>query len=122
MESVADNYPDIDYRLGTIYLQGLHSTPPQPDIYRAEHYFSNAAYSGHLDALHALGLMNFRGQYGYRQNLKKARDYYREAAQKGHRGAQYDYAWMCKYGLGGEKNISEAILYFEKSASQGHVL
>ena len=29
---------------------------------------------------------------------------------------------MCKYGLGGEKSIQEAILYFEKAALQGHVL
>lgn len=45
-----------------IYLQELHITPPKPDIYRTEHYLRHVA-----DALHALGLMNFRGQYGYRK-------------------------------------------------------
>lgn len=122
MESVCEDYPDIDYRLGKIYLQGLHCNPPKPDVYRAEHYFSNAAYNGHLDAIHALGLLNFRGQYGYRQNLNRARSFYLEAAQKGHKAAQYDYAWMCKYGLGGEKNIEEAIYYFEQAAMQGSLL
>lgn len=122
MESVNDDYPDIDYRLATLYLEGLHNSPPRPDVYRAEHYLTNAAYHGHLDAIHALGLLNFRGQHGYRQNLQKAREYFMEAAQRGHRGAQYDYAWMCKYGLGGERNIKEAVFYFEKAALQGHAL
>lgn len=122
MESVNDDYPDIDYRLATLYLEGLHNSPPRPDVYRAEYHLANAAYHGHLDALHALGLLNFRGQYGYRQNLQKAREYFMEAARKGHRGAQYDYAWMCKFDLGGERNIKEAVLYFEKAALQGHAL
>lgn len=122
LESIEDPYPDIEYKLGNIYLYGLHCNPPCPDVFRAEHYFISASNSGHLDATHALGLMHFRGQFGFRQNLKMARNYYFQAASQGHRGAQYDYAWMCKYGLGGERNIPEAIRYFERAAQKGHVL
>lgn len=122
MESINDSYPDIDYRLGTIYLQGLHCKPPKPDVYRAEHYFSMAAHNGHLDAMHAWGLLYFRGQYGYRQDMPRAREVFKEAAYRGHRGAQYDYAWMCKYGIGGDRDLKEAIDYFEKAAIQGHAL
>jgi len=122
LESVEDSYPDIEYKLGIIYLQGIHNTPPQPDVYRAEHYLKRAADGGHLDALHAIGLLNFRGQYGYRKNLNKAREYFHLAATRGHRGAQYDYAWMCKYGLGGERDIYDATRYFEESANKGHAL
>ena len=121
LESIEEIHPDVEYKLGTIYLQGLHVTPPKPDIYRAEHYLRRAADRGHLDALHALGLMNFRGQYGYRKNMAEAREYFLKAASKGHRAAQYDYAWMCKYGLGGESNLLEAIHFFEESANKGHV-
>ncbi len=122
LQSIEKNHPDAEYKLGIIYLHGLHTTPPQPDVYRAEHYLMRAADVGHLDALHTLGLMNFRGQYGYQKNMKKAREYYLLAATQEHRGAQYDYAWMCKYGLGGKCDIPEAIRFFEKSATKGHML
>ncbi len=121
LEGIVESHPDVEYKLGTIYLQGVHITPPKPDVYRAEHYLKRAADRGHLDALHALGLMNFRGQYGYRKDMTKAREYYLIAAKQGHKAAQYDYAWMCKYGLGGERNILEAIRFFEESAQKGHI-
>jgi TPR repeat protein len=119
LEQITENYPEASYTLGMIFLQGLHTTPPCPDVYRAEHYLADAAYSGHTEAMHQLGLLNFRGQFGYKQNLERARELYMKAAQKGHRVSQYDYAWMCKYGLGGNKDIKEAIFFFEKSAAQG---
>lgn len=122
MESIADHHPEVEYRLGMLYLRGVHNNPPKPDVYRAEHYLTSAAEMGHVDALHALGLLNFRGQYGYRQNTNRARNYLRLAAEKGHKGAQYDYAWLCRYGIGGERDIAEAVKYHEKAALQGHVL
>lgn len=122
LESVEEPYPDMEYKLGVMYLQGLHCNPPHPDVYRAEHYLLSSANNGNLDALHALGLMNFRGQYGYRKNFVKARKFFREGAKKGHRGAQYDYAWMCKNGLGDVCDLSEAIKYFEEAALKGHAL
>lgn len=122
LESMDEGHPDAEYKLGQIYLRGVHENPPRPDVYRAEHYFRKAAENNNLDAIHALGLMNFRGQYGFPKNFYKARELYKDAAQKGHRGAQYDYAWMCKYGLGGDRDIKSAIIFFEKSAQRAHVL
>jgi len=122
LESMNGDFPDADYKLGLLYQRGLHCKPPMPDVYRAADYFQSAASANHLDSIHALGLLNFRGTHGYRQNLYKARELFKDAAQKGHRGAQADYAWMCKYGLGGEKNIEEAIDYFEKAAEKGSVM
>ncbi len=122
LESIKESYPDAEYKLGILYQRGLHRNPPMPDIYRAEHHFQKAAESNHLDAIHALGLLNFRAVNGYKKDFIKARDYYRIAAEKGHRGAQYDYAWMCKNGLGGCKDIVTAIDFFEKSALKGHLL
>lgn len=122
LESIDECYPDAEYKLGLLYQRGLHCSPPMPDVYRAEHHFQNAASCNHLDAIHALGLLNFRATNGYKKNFVKARAYFKEAAEKGHRGAQYDYAWMCAYGLGGDKNIEVAIQFFEKSAHRGHLL
>ena len=122
METVEEHHPEIEYKLGMAYLNGVHSKPPQPDVFRAEHYLSSAADNGHVDAMHALGMLNFRGQYGYRKNHIKAREYLKKAAEKGHRVAQYDYAWFCRYGIGGIKDISESIKYHEQAAIQGMIL
>lgn len=53
--------------------------------------------------------------------MAEARGYFLKATSKGHMVAQYDYTWMCKYGLGSESNILEAIHFFEESANKGHV-
>lgn len=121
LESIKECYPDAEYKLGLLYQRGLHRSPPIPDMYRAESHFQKAASMNHLDSIHALGLLNFRAANGYKKNFVEARNKFREAAEKGHRGAQYDYAWMCSYGLGGEKDIESAITYFESSALRGHV-
>lgn len=122
LEQMNEEIADAEYKLGELYLYGLHCDPPRPDPYRAEHHFSVAVEAGMAEAIHKLGLLNFRGAYGYRQNLSKARRLYKEAAEQGHRDALYDYAWMCRYGLGGERDITEAIKYFKIGAEQGHYL
>ena len=122
LEQIDEIIPDAEYKLGELYFRGVHCTPPRPDPYRAEHHFINAADAGFTDAIHKLGLMHFRGAYGYRQNLNKARVLYKDAAQKGHWDAQYDYAWMCRHGLGGGRDIDDALKYFEMGAQKGHFL
>lgn len=122
LESIDECYPDAEYKLGLLYQRGLHCKPPRPDVYRAEHHFQNAAAKNHLDSIHALGLLSFRATNGYKKNFAQARLYFKNAAEKGHRGAQYDYAWMCAYGLGGDRDVETAVIYFESSAKKGHVL
>lgn len=122
LQSIKGCYPDADYKLGLLYQRGLHCKPPKPDIFKAEHYYRAAASQNHLDSIYALGLLNFRAPNGYEKNLSQARTLFKEAAEKGHRGAQYDYAWMCAYGLGGDRNVNVAIAFFEKAAQKGHTL
>ena len=38
----------------------------------------------------------------------QARELYREAAELGHRKAQYQYGWYCLRGIGGEKDPQQA--------------
>lgn len=122
LESIEDPDANVEHKLGIIYRQGLHKDPPEPDMYRAVEHLRNAADLGHSESLHVLGLIYFRGENGFRQNFKKAREYQKLAAEAGHWAANYDYAWMCKYGIGGERNIDAAIHHFELSASQGDIL
>ena len=51
--------------------------------------------------------------YQKAENIKKtdlvqARELYREAAELGHRKAQYQYGWYCLRGIGGEKDPQQA--------------
>lgn len=122
LESMDVQLADAEYRLGILYQRGVHCDPPKPDMYRAIAHLRNAAETGHTDALHALGLIYFRGSNGVRQDMRKAKEYYQRAAKQGSRSANYDYAWMCAFGLGGPRDVEEAILFFERAAEKGHHL
>lgn len=121
-EKIDDENPEVEYQIGEIYLRGLYQQPPKPDPYTAERHFLRAAKYGHQESLFKLGIINFRGAYGYRQNLQDARKYYYEAAIKGHTLAAYNYAWMCKYGLGGNRSIPDAIDFFLIASDGGNIL
>lgn len=51
--------------------------------------------------------------------FKKALDIYKKAAEKGNRDAQYSLAYQYHHGQGTEKNLSEALLWYSKSADNG---
>ena len=122
LESIDTPFADAEYRLGILYQRGVHCDPPKPDMYRAIEHLRNATEMGHVEAFHSLGLIYFRGTNGYRQDFKKARELYKRAAEQGHRAANYDYAWMCTFGLGGDRDVKEAIHYFERAAEKGHAI
>ena len=121
LESIEENHPESQYILGELYFRGLHKSPPEPDPYKAIDCFYNAAESGYTDAFFMIGIINFRGSNGYRQNLNRARENFYKGAKAKHKRAQYYYAWMCRHGLGGERNNKEALDYFLMGAQQGHV-
>lgn len=122
LESIDPPYADTEYRLGLLYQRGVHCDPPAPDMFRAAEHLRNAAEMGSVNACYALGLIYFRGTNGYRRNPEKARACFKEAAEKGHSAASYNYAWMCNLGLGGEKNVDEALKHFENGAAGGEHL
>ena len=121
LESIDDNHPDVKYLLGSIYHKGLHSDTREPDIKKAEYYYRDAAEAGLTDAIWMMGMINFHGPYGYKQDLVRAREYFYKGALAGHSDCQYLYAWMCKNGLGGKYDAHEVIQFFKKGAEQGHI-
>ena len=122
LEDIQENHPEAQYLLGNLYYSGVHNTPPRPDPYKAMDCFYNAAESGFTDALYMIGKINFRGSFGYKQNLDRARECFLAGARARHQGSQYHYAWMCRHGLGGERDLGEALKYFVTGAEQGNLL
>lgn len=122
LNGIQENHPEAQYILGSLYYSGVHQNPPLPDPYKAIDCFHNAAENGYTDALYMIGEINFRGAFGYKQNLYRAREWFLNGARAGHQASQYHYAWMCRHGLGGERDLKEALTYFVMGAEQGNLL
>ena len=122
LEKIEIMWPEVEYALAEIYLYGLHTPEFEPDVFKAQYYLKRAADSNHKESIHRLGLLYFRGQFGFEKNFEKARLYYKRAAELGDIDALYDYANALKYGWGGERNIIEACKYHLYAAEKGHIL
>lgn len=64
-----ENDPEAQYKLGTMYYQGIGL--PRPDYRRAAAFFSRSANNGYAPAQVKLGLLYWRGE-GVEKNLKMA--------------------------------------------------
>ena len=69
----------------------------------------------HADAMNQIGWCYQKG-LGVEKDLKRARDYYRKAAEAGSIFGMYNYGCCYLDGDGGEKNYTEAVKWFRKSA------
>ena len=122
LESIETMCPEAEFMLAEMYLYGLHNTEFKPNVIMAQHYLQRAADSNHKESIHRLGLLYFRGQFGFEKNFIKARMYYKRAAELGNIDAFYDYAWTLRYGIGGDRDILESCKYYLKAAREGHIL
>lgn len=134
---------DAQYYLGKKYESGVEGIK---NIKQAHYYYELAAKQGHTDAQYRLGKIYAEGQYtltsclsslmeisssyiswipnlqpGIIYDYKKAHNYFKLAADKGHVEAQYSVAAMYKNGQGVDKNIISAYKYYELAADQGHI-
>lgn len=73
------------------------------------------------EQLFRLGYDHYTGRNGKAKDYKKAVEYYRQAADQGHAGAQANLGLMLRKGQGISVNLQESIMYFAKAAAQGDV-
>lgn len=67
-------------------------------------------------------VLYMRGQRLYeREEYKHSFQVYGEAGEKGHKEATYNMGFMCRYGIGTEKDTDKALQYLLPLAEQGHV-
>lgn len=107
------------YKLGLMYLKGKgndHSTLP---IKRAILYFKSAAVQDHpyAGSQYQLGLI-----YENINKISKSRVWLKNAADQGHRDAQFHYgfSFIKYYNLHGPVSRELFMPYLEKAAAQGH--
>lgn len=84
-------------------------------------WFEKAAEQGHARACNRLGLIHYRGLYGYEIDKNKALEYFEVAAEKNLAEAQNNLALTMIYDQKCDQPIWErACSWIEKSASQGY--
>jgi len=98
--------------MGTLYQNGSYV---KKDLKKAFELYTKAAKLGEPRAISNLGFMYFNGNY-VKRDQPKAVELWREAAEKNLSWAQYYYAWAVYRGCGIEKNVSEAIKWYEKAS------
>ena len=76
------------------------------------------ADKGDREAQYSVGRVYFKGE-GVPQDLLKAMDYFRRAAEQGNFKAQNNLGSMYAQGQGVPKDVAEAIKWFRKAADQG---
>lgn len=109
---------DPDFALGKAYLYG--DGVEQSDR-KAFEIWSHAAASGNLDAKNGLGYLYENGR-GAPRDPVRARALYTECAKEGSAKAQFNLARLLARGADGvERNLNEAIKWYEKSAAAGLV-
>jgi len=101
------------YRLGQIY------EPTDPS--RAAAWYRVAADQGHLAAQVQLAKMYWEGR-GVRHDYEAVLRLLRSAAGAGLPEAQYRVGWMLEWGLGTDREIEEAVLFYGQAAESGHQL
>ena len=72
-----------------------------------------------VDQDHKRGLLFYKG-IGVDKDFKKAAQWFKQAAKKGHAGAQYNLGIMSYLGQGVEQDYSQAAVWFEKAGDQDH--
>ena len=78
----------------------------------------NAFKSG--EELYAIGLDYLKGTNGQEQNMEKAAEYFKLAADKDHAPAQFNLGYSYLEGQGVPQSNSEAVYWFRKAAEQQH--
>ncbi len=140
-EAAEQGHRDAQYKLGECYYNGKGV---KKDLEKALEWFTMAAELGHKEALEAKEntereLANKKthnpparktissselfsqGLHYYEQgNLKKAVDLFTQAAEQGHRDAQYKLGECYDNGKGVQKNPEKAAAWYMKAANRGY--
>lgn len=81
--------------------------------------FRKRASQGDPEGCYRIGLVFARGK-AVSQDFVAASQWFHQAANVGHSGAQTSIAWMCELGMGVERNEQLAIEWYLRAARQNH--
>lgn len=108
LEAAKGGDPDAEYIVGRMYQNGLAGV--QKDLAQARFWYERGASHGQLEATRNIGSM-FEGGLGGPQDFKKALEYFRRAAERGHARSLYEISYMTEQGYGVKANPSDAYVW-----------
>lgn len=100
---------------GTLRAQLLFAFAPETRVQLLEH---SAAADPH--AAYLLGLLALRGRKGHESDPVPARQWYRQAAERGHADAMFELGLLFLWGRGGPEDELEARHWELRAAEAGH--
>lgn len=115
LKSAQGGYEDAQYRMGSIYLDGLLGV--EKNISKAVEWFEKAAESHHIDSIYNLGYLYENG-IGVERNGKKALYYYKRASLLGDYQAKLNIAHIYENGIDVEVDKKAASRWRELARQQ----
>lgn len=101
------------------YQYGIWGAPEE-DRSLMKKYFEMALNNGEAHAFYTVGMNYLIGGGGYPEDVTKAAEYFRNAAERGSSKGQLEYALCFFNGTGVSKNMSECVKWLEKASDQGN--
>lgn len=113
--AAAQGFAQAQYRLGTLYERGLGV---EKDLARSAIWYERAAAKGNVKAMHNLAVVTAGRKVGG-PDYQTAAKWFGAAAEYGLSDSQFNMAVLCENGLGVEKDLARAYVYYSLAASKG---
>ncbi|MBU1210144.1 MAG: sel1 repeat family protein [Alphaproteobacteria bacterium] len=113
--AAAQGFAQAQYRLGTLYERGLGV---DKDLARAGVWYERAAAKGNVKAMHNLAVVS-AGRDAGGPDYTSAAKWFDAAAQYGLSDSQFNLAVLCENGLGVEKDLKRAYVYYALASTKG---
>lgn len=113
--AAAQGFAQAQYRLGTLYERGLGV---EKDLARAGVWYERAANKGNVKAMHNLAVVSAGREIGG-PDYQAAAKWFEAAAQYGLSDSQFNMAVLYENGLGIEKDLQQAYVYYALASSKG---
>jgi TPR repeat protein len=107
--------------LGYSYYSASHPKPSIPLAEKPVQQALDLAAQGNSEAQYLTGWRYQFGDDGLPVDYENAAEWYRQAAEQGHTGAQNQLGNLYSEGLGIEKDPLRALQWYRKAADQGHM-
>ena len=104
-------YAPAQYELGECYYKG---EGVEKDMWEAFEWYHLAAENGYAGAIYKVGMWFYRSN-----DFVKAFEWYRSVAEQGFAHGQYMLGKFYAMGEGVEKDVTEAVKWYQKAAAQG---
>ncbi|HEX4348442.1 MAG TPA: tetratricopeptide repeat protein [Vicinamibacterales bacterium] len=108
LEAANGGDPDAEYTVGRMYQNGLAGV--QRDAAQARFWYERGASHGQLEAMRNLASL-YEGGSGGPQDFKRALEYFRRAAERGHARSLYEISYMTEHGYGVKPNPGDAYMW-----------